>query len=507
MSMTEAMIKGLFDILSWPAFGYMLMAVPLGLIFGCIPGLGGKMGLALLIPFTFGMTPVCGFALLLGMHAVVHTAGSVPAILFDTPGTGPNAATCLDGFPMAQKGEAGKALGAALMSSMIGGVIGAFCMIAMIPIVRPLVLSFGPPEFFMLACLGLTFIALMSGDSLMKGLVSGGMGLIIAFVGMDPHSGVVRFAFDQLYLYEGIQLVTVVIGTFAMASIIDMFVKGGSIAQSAPETAIKASGAGVYEGMKEALSHMSLIIRCSILGNIIGMIPGLGGDTAAFITYGHAVQTSKNKALFGKGNIEGVIAPDSAHNSKEAGTLIPTLAFGIPGSSGMAILFGAFLVLGVVPGIDMMTKHLSLVYSMAWTLVFANIIAVLILLPFAVQLAKMTFIRTTLIIPFVMVFGTVGSFLTTGRIENIIITLGTGLLGYCMKVFNYPRAPLLLGIVLGKISESNLILALDLYGPEFMLRPICLVLLVVTTVTIFYPIYAKRRSAAKEETTPKAHTM
>lgn len=499
MSMTEAMIKGLLDILSWPAFGYMLIAVPLGLIFGCIPGLGGKMGLALLIPFTFGMDPVSGFALLLGMHAVVHTAGSVPAILFDTPGTGPNAATCLDGFPMAQQGQAGRALGAALMSSMVGGVIGGFCMILMIPIVRPLVLSFGPPEFFMLACLGLTFIALMSGDSLMKGLCSGGMGLIISMVGMDPHTGVVRFAFDQLYLYEGIQLVTVVIGTFALASIIEMFVKGGSIAHEAPVAASEASGSGVWAGAKEALQHFGLIFRCSIIGNIIGMIPGLGGDTAAFITYGHAVQTSKDKALFGKGNIEGIIAPDSAHNSKEAGTLIPTLAFGIPGSSGMAILFGGFLVLGVVPGIEMMTKNLSLVYSMAWTLVFANIIAVIILLPFAVHLAKMTFIRTTLIIPFVMVFGTVGSFLTTGRIENIIITLGTGLLGYGMKVFNYPRAPLLLGIVLGKISESNLTLSLDLYGPEFILRPISLVLLAATIFVIFYPIYAKRRSLARGE--------
>jgi putative tricarboxylic transport membrane protein len=493
------------DILSWPAFGYMLMAVPIGLMFGTVPGMGGKMGLALMIPFTFGMTPVCGFALLLGLHAVVHTAGSVPAILFDTPGTGPNAATCLDGYPMAQRGEAGKALGAALMSSMIGGIIGAVCMICIIPVVRPLVLSFGPPEFFMLACLGLTFIALMSGDDLLKGLVSGGMGLIIAFVGMDPQTGTVRFAFDQLYLYDGIQLVTVVIGTFALASITDMAVSGGSIAKGGPPPSAMVKGGGVYEGMKVALKNWNLIIRCSAIGYIIGMIPGLGGDTAAFITYGHAVQTAKDKSQFGKGDVRGVIAPDAAHNSKEAGTLIPTLAFGIPGSSGMAILFGAFLILGVAPGVDMLTKHLSLVYSMAWTLVFANILAIAILLPFAVKLAKITFIRTDIIVPFILVFGTVGSFLTTSHMGNIIITLATGLLGYGMKVFKYPRAPLLLGIVLGKISEGNLMLSLDLYGPTFFLRPICLVLLLCTIGTIFYPIYAKKRAAAKGEVMPK-HT-
>jgi TctA family transporter len=322
---------------------------------------------------------------------------------------------------------------------------------------------------------------------------------------MDPHTGVVRFAFGQLYLYEGIQLVTIVIGLFAMAAIIEMAVEGGSISRSPSSTAVNLAGAGVFEGMREAIRHWTLIVRCSVMGNIIGMIPGLGGDTAAFLCYGHAVQSSKHKDQFGKGNIEGVIAPDSAHNAKEGGSLIPTLAFGIPGSSGMAILFGAFLTLGVVPGVEMLTKNLTLVYSMIWTLMLANIIAVVICLPFAIKVAKITFIRTSIIIPFILVFGMLGSFLTTENFGNIVITLLTGLLGYGMKVYKYPRAPLLLGIVLGKISETNLMLSLDLFGPTFFLRPICIVLLIVTLGTLLYPIYSRWRRAAIGEVPAFGH--
>jgi putative tricarboxylic transport membrane protein len=491
--MFDVIVTGLLSVLSWPALGYMLLAIPIGLVFGMIPGLGGPTSLALLIPFTFGMDPVAGFAFLLGMHAVVHTSGSIPAILFDTPGTGPNAATCIDGFPMAQKGEAGRALGAALFSSMVGGVIGAICLGLVIPIVRPLVLSFGPAEFFMLSALGLTFIALMSGDSILKGLMAGGLGLIFSYVVMDPQTGAMRFTYDILYLYEGIHLVVVVVGLFAMATVIEMAVEGGkSIAGDVTVSTTQHPGSGVMMGIKDSIRRWPLLIRCSILGAVIGMCPGLGGDAAAFFTYGHAVQTSKKKELFGTGFVDGVIAPDSAHNAKEGGNLVPTLAFGIPGGAAMAILLGAFLILGVVPGVGMFTKHLSLVYSMIWVLVLANIIAVLICLPFAVKLAKVTFVRTSIIIPFIVVSASMGAFLTTRNLGNLVVVLAMGFLGYAMKVCKFPRAPLLLGIVLGRISERNLMLSLDLYGPTFIFRPIAFILLLIMFATVFYPVISKR---------------
>jgi putative tricarboxylic transport membrane protein len=501
----DVVISGLFSVLSWPALGYMLLAIPIGLIFGMIPGIGGPTSLALLIPFTFGMSPVTGFAFLLGMHSVVHTSGSIPAILFDTPGTGPNAATCIDGFPMAQKGEAGRALGAALTSSMVGGVIGAICLGLVIPIVRPLVLSFGPAEFFMLSALGLTFIALMSGDSILKGLMTGGMGLIISYVGMDPQTGVIRFDYGFLYLYEGVSLVVVVVGLFATATVIEMAIEGGKTIAHVETSAVQQKGGGVIEGIKDSLRRWTLVLRCSILGAVIGMCPGLGGDAAAFFTYGHAVQTSKHKELFGTGFVDGVIAPDAAHNAKEGGNLVPTLAFGIPVGAAMAILLGAFLILGVVPGVEMFTKHLSLVYAMIWVLVFSNIIAVLICLPFAVKLAKVTFIRTSLIIPFIVVTGTTGAFLATRNLGNLVVVLCAGFLGYIMKVCKFPRAPLLLGIVLGRISERNLMLSLDLYGFSFIFRPIPLVLLIIILATVFYPIISKRIRGTQD--TPAAPAL
>ena len=488
--MFDALFNGLSLALGWPAFGLMLLTIPIGLVIGIIPGLGGNLGLALLIPFTFGMSPAMGFAFLLGMHAVVQTGSPIPAILFDTPGAGPAAATCIDGYPMAQKGEAGRAMGAALASSGVGGVIGAICMALTVPVIRPIVLAFGPPEFFMMAILGLTFISLMSGDSVMKGLIAGGIGMIISFVGMDPQTGVIRFAFGQLYLFDGIHIVTVVIGLFAVAEVIDLGIKGGSIAHTKP-TDIK--GSGVRQGFKDTLIHWKLVLRCSIIGDIIGMIPGLGGDAAAFICYGHAIQSSKHPERFGKGTVEGVLAPESANNSKEGGALIPTLAFGVPGSSGMAILLGAFMILGVAPGPEMLTKHIDLVFSMVWVLVFANVIAVLMCLAFVGHLAKVTFIRTSIIIPFVLIFGILGSYLTTNHFGDILISLIMGGVGYAMKKFDYPRAPLILGIVLGEIAENALHLSLNLYGVAFLVRPITLLLLVITIGSVIYPTIKRKR--------------
>ncbi|MDI7260715.1 MAG: tripartite tricarboxylate transporter permease [Thermodesulfobacteriota bacterium] len=487
--MFEALINGLWMALNWKVFSMMLLTIPIGLILGILPGVGGKVGLALLIPFCFGMEPEVGIAFLLGMHAVVHTGSPVPAILFNTP-DGPAAATCVDGFPMAQKGEAGRALGAALASSGVGGIVGAVCLALTIPVVRPVVLAFGPPEFFMMMILGLTFISVMSSESLMKGMIAGGLGMIISFVGMDPQTGVVRFAFDQLYLFDGINIVTVVIGIFAIAAAIDMGIKGGAIAHTRPED---VRGAGIWQGIKDTFIHWNLTIRCSVIGSVIGMIPGLGGDAAGWICYGHAVQSSKNRERFGKGAVEGVLAPESANNSKEGGALLPTIAFGVPGSSGMAVLLGALMILGLVPGQEMLTKHLDLVFSMVWILVFANIIAVLMCLPLAKYLAKITFIRTSIIIPFILTFGILGSYLATNHFGDIFVTLIMGGVGYGMMVFGYPRGPLVLGMVLGKMAENNLHLSLNLYGLYFLLRPMTLLLMACAISVVVYSVSRRKK--------------
>ena len=493
--MIEALYNGLLITLQWKTFLMMMLTIPIGLTLGILPGIGGKVGLAILIPFCFGMNPEMAFAFLLGMHAVVHTGSPIPAILFNTP-DGPAAATCLDGYPMAQKGEAGRAMGAALASSGVGGVVGAICMALTIPVVRPLVLAFGPPEFFMMTIVGLTFISVMSGDSLIKGLMAGGMGMVISFVGMDPQTGVVRYAFNQLYLFDGINIVTIVIGIFAMAEVIEMGIKGGSIAHTRAED---VKGAGVWQGIKDTFIHWKLTLRCSVIGSVIGMIPGLGGEAASWICYGHAVQTAKDPQRYGKGAVEGVLAPEAANNSKEGGGLIPTVAFGVPSSGSMAILLGAFSVVGLVPGQEMLTKHLDLVFSMVWVLAFANIIGVLMCLTFVKPLAKITFVKISAVIPFILAFALLGSFLATNNFGDLIVTFIFGLVGYGMKVFHYPRGPMTLGIVLGKLSENYLHLSINLYGIYFLLRPITLVFMAIIVATILYQMHRKRKMEKLQE--------
>ena len=490
--MLEAMWSGLAHTFEPQVFGVMLIGVVLGLIIGAIPGLGGNLGLALLIPFTFGMSPYAGFALLLGMHAVVQTGGPIPSILFNAPGTGPTAATCLDGFPLAQQGKAGRAIGAALTSSAVGGVVGAIGMALLIPVMREVVLSFSPAEFFMLAVMGIAFIAFLSGKSMLKGLIIGAIGLVLAFVGSDSQTGVMRYTFGQIALFDGIPLVPVVVGLFAGAQCIELMVKRGKIVEGSDVTV----GHDVLEGVKDVFRHWWLTLRCSFIGYIVGVIPGIGGEVASWVSYGHAAQSSKDPKSFGKGNIEGVIAPECANNSKEGGDLIPTVAFGIPGGSAMAILLGAFIVLGLQPGPAMLTKHLDVVWAMMWILILANIIgaaAFLVITPYFTQLTKL---RTALIVPFILVTIMVGSYLQNGRFENFIITVVMSLVGYLMKKYEYHPAPLVLGLVLGEIAETNLHISLRLWGVAFLTRPITMVLLAFTLLTVFYPVvsnWIKRR--------------
>ena len=483
--MLEAMWGGLLHTLDPQVLGIMLLGIPIGLVLGAIPGLGGNLGLALLIPFTFGMNPYAGFALLLGMHAVVQTGGPIPAILFNAPGTGPCAATCLDGYPLAKQGKAGKAIGAALSSSAVGGVIGALGMAVLVPVMREVVLLFSPAEFFMLAVLGITFISLVSGNSMLKGLIVGALGLLMSFVGSDSQTGVLRYTFGQLSLFDGVSIVPVVVGLFAGSEAIALMIKRGSIVEGSD---VKV-GHDVWEGVLDTFRHWWLTVRCSLIGYIIGVIPGLGGEVSSWVSYGHAAQTSKDPQSFGKGNIEGVIGPEAANNSKEGGALIPTVAFGVPGSSGMAILLGAFLIMGLQPGPAMLKENLDVVWAMVWILIIANIlgaIGFLIVTPYFSQLTKL---RASMIVPFILVFIMVGSYLTGGHFENFVITVIMSLVGYYLHKYKYPRAPLILGLVLGEIAETNLHISLRLWGVAFLTRPITLVLLAITVFSILYPLW------------------
>ncbi|MBI2229104.1 MAG: tripartite tricarboxylate transporter permease, partial [Deltaproteobacteria bacterium] len=331
-------------------FFFMMVGMFIGFAVGILPGLGGATTLALMLPFIYNMEPVTAFAFLLGSNAVTATTGDITSVLFGVPGEGITAATIVDGHPMAKNGEAGRALGAALMSSLVGAVFGAFMLALAIPIVSPLVLSIGSAEFFMLALMGITFVASLSGENVPKGLVAGGFGLVLAMIGLDPIESVPRFTLERLlgednalFLWDGVALVSVTVGLFAIPEIIDLAVKGSSIAGNGQPSKL----GGVMEGVKDTFRHWKLVLRCSGLGAYIGLIPGMGGGPAQWLAYAHAVQSSPDKERFGKGAVEGVLGPGAANNSKEGGSLIPTLAFGVPGSLSMAILLGAFIIQGI----------------------------------------------------------------------------------------------------------------------------------------------------------------
>jgi putative tricarboxylic transport membrane protein len=497
MEYIDAFYNALINILPFTsqgqhAFFFMLVGIFIGFWVGILPGLGGAATLALMLPFIYKMDPTSAFAFLLGSNAVTSTTGDITSILFGVPGEGTTASTIVDGHPMAKKGEAGRALGAALMSSLVGAVFGAFVLAAAIPIAAPLVLSIGSPEFFMLALLGITFVGSLSGGNIVKGLLAGGLGLMISTIGLDPIRGVPRFTFEgilgqgpSIFLWDGIDLVAVTIGLFAIPEIIDLAIKGTSIAR---EQVGKLGG--VMEGVKDTFRHWWLVLKCSALGAYVGILPGVGGGTAQWVAYAYAVQSSPNRERFGKGAVEGVLGPGAANNSTRGGDLITTVAFGIPSSVSTAILFGAFLIQGIVPGPDMLNpaKHLTLTFSFVWIIIVANIITVAACFLFLNPLAKITNIRGSLLIPFLLVLIYLGGFTVKNSFGDMIMVLIFGALGWLMVQFDWQRPPLLVGLVLGTITERNFWISTRAYGAGWLLHPGVLIIAVLIVGAIVYSI-------------------
>ncbi|HWP59320.1 MAG TPA: tripartite tricarboxylate transporter permease [Candidatus Acidoferrales bacterium] len=497
LEMVSAFVAGFYKVLTPTTFSLMLIGIGVGFMVGILPGLGGPTTLALMLPFIFKMNAVEAFAFLLGMSAVTATTGDITSILFGVPGEPTTASTIVDGHPMAKKGEAGRALGAALMSSLVGAIFGAFCLALAVPVVRPLVLTFGSPEFFMIALLGVGFVASLSGGNLLKGLISGGLGFCFAMVGLDPISGIQRYTFGQLFLWDGIGLVPVTVGLFAIPEIIDLAVQGGSIAK---EKVGKIGG--VMTGVKDTFKHWWMVIRCSAIGAYIGVIPGMGGGVSQWIAYAHAVQSSPDKERFGKGAVEGVLGPGAANNSTLGGSLIPTVAFGVPGSVSTAILLGAFIIQGIVPGPDMLLPppkgKLDITFSFVWIIVLSNLLTVAICFLFLNWLAKITNIRGSLLMPFILLLVYVGTFAEKNAFADLLIVLGFGLLGWLMVRFDWQRPPLLLGLVLGPLMENRLFLATDNYGIAWLWRPGVIILFLLTLIGIFYPVFKTRRGRQAE---------
>lgn len=483
--MLESMWAGLEFLLSWKICGLIFLATLLGNFFGAVPGLGGNIGLALLIPFIFGMDLFPGVAFLLAMHSVVHTGGSIPGILFGIPGTGPTVATIIDGYPMTKQGRAGEAMGAQLAASAFGGVLGAAVLALLIPLLKPIVVLFGPAEIFMLIVFGMTFIVVISRESPAKGFTAAVLGLLLGTVGLNPHTGVGRFTFDQLWLWDGISIVTIVLGVFAFAEMIDLGARG-RLAKIA-EGDVRMTWRQLWDGTKAVFCpNWWLSVRTAVIGTFVGVIPGLGGETSTWVCYGHAVQTCRDNENFGKGDIRGVIGVETANNAKEGGSLLPTLVFGVPGSSGMAILMGAFLILGITPGPRMITDHLDLVWGMVWVLVVANIVGAVSLYPLCRYMGNLVHLRASLLIPPITVLAGIGAYLIRGFWQDVVLAIGFGLVGFAMKKWKFPRAPLILGFVLGPLGEDYLHKSVELWGLAFLKKPFVLGLLGLVVASLAY---------------------
>ncbi|HEX4988655.1 MAG TPA: tripartite tricarboxylate transporter permease [Candidatus Binatia bacterium] len=492
MDMINALGTGLLLTFSWSTFSVMMIGIVIGFVVGILPGLGGPTAMALMLPFVFKMSAVEAFAFLLGMTAVTATTGDITSVLFGVPGEPTTASTIVDGHAMARNGEAGRALGAVLMSSLVGAIFGAVAIAVAIPIVRPLVLSFGSPEFFMLSLLGISFVAALSGEDVLKGMVSGGIGLMFATIGLDPISGIQRYTFGQLFLWDGIGLVPITIGFYAIPETIELAVLGTSIATQKVEKL-----GGVMEGVKDTFRHWWLVIRCSALGTFMAIIPGMGAATTQWLAYAHAVQSLEDKSRAGKGAVEGVLGPGAANNSTLGGSLITTIAFGVPASVIMAILLGAFIIQGIVPGPDMLIPepkgHLSLTFSFVWVIILSNIITVAICFLFLEPLARITQVRGAIIIPIILVLIYLGAFAEKNAFEDMIIVLLFGGLGWIMEKLEWPRPPVLLGLVLGPLAENRLFLSTDNYGASWLGRPGVLIIFAVTLFGVFYPMIKNRR--------------
>ncbi|MGA1760176.1 MAG: tripartite tricarboxylate transporter permease [Paracoccaceae bacterium] len=472
--------------------GYLILGVSMGLAVGVFPGLGGIAGLSLLLPFMFGMEPVYGLALMIGMVAVVPTSDTFASVLMGIPGSSASQATVLDGFPMAKKGEAARALSAAFASSLFGGLVGAFFLTAFILVARPIVLAFGLPEMLMITILGLSMVAVLAGRVALKGLAAAGLGMMVGTIGIADAGGSLRMAtYDIPYLTDGLQLVIVGLGIFAIPEIVSLLRQDRSISENS------SLGAGWLVGVKDWFDNIWLSVRCSLIGVLVGIIPGLGGSVVDWIAYGHTVQTTKDKSGFGKGNVRGVIGPESSNNAKEGGGLVPTLLFGIPGSGSMAIFIGAIALLGsgeIEVGPKMLKDNLDITYSIVWLLALANVFGTLMCIALSGGISRLTTIRFTYLAPFLFMLISFAAFQSGQNFEDLLALFGVGLIGIFLRRFDWSRPAFLIGFVLSNPVEkfSNQAFQIASFkfrrgfetGMDYLFSPIVIVLIIVTVISV-----------------------
>lgn len=488
--MLEEVLNGFLSALEWQNILIILVSTTLGILIGSMPGLSAAMGVALLIPITFTMDPATGLIMLLGIYCGAIFGGSVSAILISTPGTPAASATVIEGYQMTLKGQGAKALKTAAFASFFGGLFSAIALYGFAPLLAQLALRFGSAEYFWLAIFGLTIIAGVSSDSLLKGLLAGAFGLVIALIGLDPITGVPRFTFGMNELISGIPFTPALIGLFAMAQVLIMAEK--KLKSISTNNEVKDNS---YLKLSEIFKMKGVLGRSSVIGTIIGILPGAGATIAAFVGYNEAKRFSKNKGDFGKGAQEGVAGAEAANNAVTGSSLIPTLTLGIPGESVTAVLLGGLIIHGLQPGPDLFTSHAHITYTLFAGFVFINFVILIVGLYGSRYFVGVTRIPDAALIPIIFALSVIGSYAIHNNFFDVILMFVFGIIGYLFLKFDLNPASIVLALILGTLAETGFRRTLVISQGDYsalVSSPISIGLIIITVLSLFSPLIMKK---------------
>jgi len=504
------MLEGLMLLNEPGVLLYALIGVLVVTVVAVIPGLGGVFAIVILLPFAFRLDPIPAIALLIAAAVVSGTANTVTSVLLGVPGSSTAVATVLDGYPMAQRGEGTRAIAAGLTASALGGIFGGICLGLLIPVMRPLVLLLGPAEFLVIIAGALLTMAAVGPGSPSKIMMGVSLGLLLGFVGLEPSTATERFTFGQLYLWDGLKIVPAMIGLFAFAEMSDLMRKGTSIADVAQVR--ESNRSQITAGIRDVLTRKRLLIQSSLVGVIIGIAPGIGATAGQFMAYGQATRSEpkfdEEGRQFGEGRVEGVIGADAATNSVDGGSLIPTLALGIPGSVPMAILMAVFISLGITPGIGLLTNNVSIVWMIIWLLIGANLVAATVTMAITPLLARVAFVPTVFLVPPVLAFCVAGAYATSNNVGDVLVAFLFGFIGIGLNKAGISRVPFIIGFVLGPLLERYYLLSMRLYGWSALARPGVQVIIAVLLVATFAgPLRQRLKQKGLSKTAPGASSI
>lgn len=491
----DGIIQSLGVIFSLSGLAVLLVGALLGIIIGAIPGLGPSIGLSLLIPFTYSMSPELSMLLMISLYTSAEYGGSISAILLSTPGTAAAAATAIDGYAMAQKGQANQAISISLTASTVGGILGGLALLLLAMPLAKLALQFGPAGYFAVGLFGLTSVAALSGGSLVKGLLGAVLGLALATVGIDPISGTPRFTFSMFELYEGVPFLAALIGLFAVSEAISLAEKHGRKMQLA-----KSRVGHVFMSRKLIKETWRSMLSGSVIGTLLGILPGVGGNIACWVARDYARARDKHPEEYGKGSANAIAAPEASNNATVGGALVPLLALGVPGSPTTAIMMGALIMHGLHPGPQLFTEQPTLVYAILFGVIIASLVQYLVGSLFLPIMARTVLLPDAVIAAGILTFAVLGAFAIRNLMFDVWMTLGFGLLGYIMKKLSFPVAPIILAMVLGYLVESNYRVALVSSQGDysvFLTDPISALFLALSLVSIAVPIRRAWRARRK----------